>query len=80
VIIHDLYFKSVPIPPPETHTVLIVDSNAMLSRAISAKQLQMISRWHLQVIQRDGRIQNGKFLESSSVQIGRQVTTLTQLP
>jgi len=80
VVIHDLDVKSIPIPPHETHTVLIADSNAVLPRAVSAQRLQMISRWHPQVIELDGRIQDGEFLESSSVQISGQVTGLARPP
>ena len=47
VVIHDLDVKGVPIPPYKTHTVLIVDSNAVLSKAAAAKGLQMVSRRHL---------------------------------
>jgi len=63
VAIHDLYFKSIFVPPHETYTVLIVYSDAMLPRTIPAKCLQLISWRYLQVIERDGRIQNSKFLE-----------------
>ena len=80
VEIHDLYVKSIPIPPQEADTVLIVDANAVLSRAVSAQCLQMITRWHPQIIELDGRIQDGEFLESSSVQISGQVTRLARPP
>jgi len=80
VVIQNLDVKSIPIPPQETHTVLIVDSNAVLSRAVSAERLQMIARWHRQVIEFDGGIQDGEFLESSSVQISRQAPAPARPP
>jgi len=79
VVIHDLDVKSIPIPPHETHTVLIVDSNAVLSRAVTPKCLQMMSRWHPQVIELDGCIQGKRRLlpdrQSLSVSLSRKLAS-----
>ena len=32
MVIHDLHIKGVAIPPNKTHTILIVDSNAAITR------------------------------------------------
>ncbi len=80
MVIHDLYLKSISIPPHETHTILIVYPNAVLPRPVSAKRLQMISRWYFQVIERHRGIQDSEFLEGPSLQISRQVTALARLP
>lgn len=46
MVIHDLDIKSVAIPPYETDTVLIVDSNAVLPRAIAVESLKVIPWRH----------------------------------
>jgi hypothetical protein len=56
MVVYDLYVKRVSVPPDETHSVLIVDSNAVLSCAFAVQRFQPISGWHLQVIQRHGGI------------------------
>lgn len=58
MVIRNFYIKRISIPPHEAHAILIVNPNAVLSRPIPAKRFQMISRRHLQVIERDGRVQN----------------------
>jgi hypothetical protein len=79
VVIHDLNVKCISISPHETDAVLI-DANAVLSSAVSAQRLQMIARRHPQVIDLDGRIQDGEFLESPSPQTSRQTATLPRPP
>jgi len=46
VVIDDLDVISIPFPPHEADTILIVDANAVLPRSISAKCFQMVSRRH----------------------------------
>jgi len=71
VIVDNFYVKSISVPPNETHTVLIVDSNAMQSLTICSKRLQSVSRRDSQVIERHSRMQNGEFLKSPAVKIKR---------
>ena len=80
MVIRDLYVERVPVPPDEAHAILIVDPNAVLPRPIPAKRFQMISRRHLQVIERDGRIQNRQFLERPAPEISRQSAVLARPP
>jgi len=80
VIIDDLDVKSIPIPPYEADTVLIVDSNAVLSSTVAAEGLQVISRWYPQVLELDSSIQNRESLEGSSMQIRRQAAALAGPP
>ncbi len=63
VVIDDLNLKSVSVPPYETHAILIVNSNAVLSSAISAKRLELIPRRYLQIVKRDRSVQDREFLE-----------------
>ena len=65
VVIDDLYLKCISVPPYKTHAILIVDSNAVLSSAVSAKCLQLIAWRHLQIVERDRCVQNCEFLECS---------------
>jgi hypothetical protein len=46
-------------PATQTYTVLIVHSDAVLTSTVPPKCFQLISRRYLQVIERDGGIQNG---------------------
>ena len=56
VVIDDLNLKSVSVPPYETHAILIVDSNAVLSSAVSTQSFQLIPWWHFQIVERDRRV------------------------
>jgi hypothetical protein len=69
MVIRDLHVKSISIAPNETHSIMIVDSNAVLPSTITAKPLQVIPWRHPQVIELEGGIQDGELLERSSVQI-----------
>jgi len=80
MVIRDFYVKGIPIPPDEAHAILIVNPNAVLPRPIPAKRFQMISRRHLQVIERDGRIQNRQFLERPAPEISRKSPALARPP
>lgn len=42
MVVHNLYVKSISVPPYETHTILVVHSNAVLSGAVSTKGLQLV--------------------------------------
>jgi len=44
VIVHNFYIKRVSFMPPKANPVLIVDANAVLSRAIASERLQIVSR------------------------------------
>jgi hypothetical protein len=80
VIIGNLYLKSIPALPQETDTILIIDPNAMLSPAISAKRLQLVPWWNSQVVERDSCIQNGQFLKGPPPKIGRQPAIIPRPP
>jgi len=52
MVIHDLYIKSISVPPHEAHTVLIVNPYTMLARTVSTQCFQLIARWYSQVFKR----------------------------
>ena len=56
VIVDDLDLGGTTIRPDETEAILRIDPNAMLSDAIAFQRLQLIGRWHPQVIQRRSTI------------------------
>lgn len=64
-MVDDLDLESMSIPPHETHAILLVNSNTVLSSAVAAKRFHLISRRHFQVIERDRGVQNREFLEGS---------------
>jgi hypothetical protein len=80
VIIGNLDLKSIPVPPQETDTILIIDPNAVLSPAISAKRLQLVPWWNSQVVELDSCIQNGQFLKGPPLKIRGQAAILARLP
>jgi len=80
MIIHDLHGKRVPVPPYKAHAILIVDSNAVLALSVPMKCFQKVPRRHLEVVERDGSIQDGEFLESPPLQIRRQPAALAETP
>jgi hypothetical protein len=80
VIVHNFYFKSISVPPNETCTILVVHSNTVLSGAASSKDLEPITRWHLQVVQLHGGIQYCEFLERSSLQISWKASMPARQP
>jgi hypothetical protein len=80
MVVKDFHVKRVPVPPHETYAVLIVDPPAVLSGAIPAQRLQLITRRHPQVVERNGGIENRQFLKRSSLKIGRESPGLAGLP
>src|SRR6266849_6577290 len=80
VVIDDLRLKSVSVAPYETQAILIVDSNAVLSSAASAKRFQLISWRHSQVVEHDRCVQNREFLKGSQLQIGWETAASAGLP
>src|SRR5208282_1433306 len=80
VVVDDLDPKGISVPPHETHAVLVVDTNAVLPGAIPAKRFELITRRHLQIVERDRGVQNGKFFERPNLQIRRQIPAPARLP
>src|SRR5208282_5364908 len=60
MVICDLHFVSFGFAPYEANSVLIVDSNAVLTLTIAAQFLQPVSGRNLQVVQSYGAIEHGK--------------------
>jgi hypothetical protein len=80
VVIDDLYLKRISVPPNETYAISIVDPDAVLSSAVTAKSFQLIAWRHLQIVQRDRRIQNSEFLKGSQLQICWETAASARLP
>jgi hypothetical protein len=80
VIIHNLNLKGITIPPDETHTILIVNSNTVLPDTVSMQSFELIAWWNLQVVERPRCIQDSEFLEGSELKIGGNPTALPRLP
>jgi hypothetical protein len=54
----DLYFGSLSSFPDETHSILVVDSNAMLARAVAFQHLESITGQLGEVCQASGLVEN----------------------
>jgi hypothetical protein len=61
VIVDDLDFVGVSIPPDETEPPLVVDANAVLSFASPTQRFQAIARWRRHVAQFHGAVQLTEF-------------------
>jgi hypothetical protein len=61
VIVNDLNFVGVSIPPGETKSPLVVDANAVLSFASPMQRFQAIARWRRHVAQFRGAVQLPQF-------------------
>jgi hypothetical protein len=51
MIVYDFYVVSITVPPHETNSPLLIDSNAVLSIAITPQRLKAVSRRHSQIKQ-----------------------------
>ena len=80
MLVDDLDFKSVSVPPHETHAVLIVDSNAVLASAITAQRLQLVPRWHFQIVEHHRRVQDRELLKCPELQVRGQAATSSRMP
>jgi hypothetical protein len=58
VVIGYLHIVRVTLFPRETDTPLIVDTDAVLSRAISGEFLQPISGWNAKILQSDSVVKH----------------------
>src|SRR5580698_3181527 len=78
VIVHNLHIDCIPGLPPETHAILVVHSNAVLSRACSSKCLQAVAGRNPKVVKRNCRVQDRQLLECSMLEIGRKTALAMQ--
>jgi hypothetical protein len=61
VIINDLNIVSVAVPPHETHSPLIIDTDAVSAPAVATKFLQPIAGRNAQILQRSRMVQHNEF-------------------
>jgi hypothetical protein len=73
VIIHNLHFKGVTIPPFETDTPSLIDPDTVLSLTAPFEFLQAVCRWNTQVIQRNGPIQHPQLAQGNLLNVMRQL-------
>jgi hypothetical protein len=57
MVVRDLDFNSLAITPDKAQSVLVIDSDAVLPLAVPLEGFQVVSWWHLQVIQGSGLVQ-----------------------
>lgn len=63
MVIDYLNLKGIAILPLETDPPLVIDTDAVLARTITAKHLKTIGRGDSQVLQTDGAIPHAQFAE-----------------
>ena len=72
MVVDNLNVHGIAINPLETDSPLIIDANAILSRPVAPKLLQMIGRRHAKVVQPDGIIDHPQLAQRSLLDVGRQ--------
>ena len=71
MVIHYFNLKCVALMPLETDPPLVIDTDAVLARTITAKYLESIGRWDTQVLQSDRTIQHAQFAERHLLNVVR---------
>jgi hypothetical protein len=61
VVIHDLDVERIVLGLGETHAPLIVDPDALLSRALALELLEPVAGWDTEVLERAGAVQHHQF-------------------
>lgn len=56
MIVDDFYITRTSRGPDEANAPLIVDPDAVLSRAVTAKRFEPVARWHLEFVRIECRI------------------------
>ncbi len=72
MIVGDLDIDGFGAGPNETHAVLVVDADRVLTRAISLKGFQMVARWDSQLFQTADRVDCGKLPSRHVHQLNRE--------
>jgi hypothetical protein len=60
MVVNDFDIFGVAVVPQETHTPLIIDTDAPLACSTSPQSLQPVSRRHSQSVDGHGRVQHGE--------------------
>jgi hypothetical protein len=72
VIVHDLNVVGVAVPPAEANAPLIVDANAMVASAIAFELFEPIVRWHAEILELLGGVDEAQLAEHDPVKLGRE--------
>ncbi len=51
MVVRDLYLVCSIILPNEANTILIIDSDTVLTLPVTCQSFQMIARWHTKIVQ-----------------------------
>ncbi len=74
MIVRNFNLVRISCAPFKANAPLVIDANTVLSRAIHRKFLKAVARWHAEIIELFGRIQDGQFTPSDAVQRGRKAS------
>jgi hypothetical protein len=74
VIDDDLDVMSVVVDPPEADAPLIVDPDAVLTRATASQPFESIARGHVQVVERDGSVELSELPQRHPLNVGARFT------
>jgi hypothetical protein len=80
MVVDDFHIVGVAVPPHEADTILIIDSDAVLSLALAMQGLQPVSGGNIQIIQRHGGMQQEELLQCPHFQIGGNPSASPRLP
>jgi hypothetical protein len=69
VVVDDFDAMSVTLSPDETHAILVVDPDRVLSGPVPLKSLQPVSGCHLQVVKGQGGVEQKKLAASDTGEV-----------
>lgn len=69
VVVGDLYVFSALVGPGEADSVLVVDPDRVLARAVAEQLLEAVSCWHPEAVELGGRVEDAQLLLCCSLQV-----------
>lgn len=64
MVVNDLDFECVSIPPNKAQAKLVVNANAVLTFTVASKLLKVITRWNSQILYLGRAMQYAELLKS----------------
>jgi len=78
VVVNDFNVFWSSFRPDEAEPELVVDADAVLAMAVSAKRLQAIAWWDLEIVEASGGIKDGELAEDHASEASKAPNRLTR--
>ena len=80
MIVHNLHFVRVSVPPFEADSPLLVDADAVLPLSVPFQGFQPVSRWHPKILEANRSVQKLQFVERRLLDVSWQLSGELALP